>query len=100
MAYLWAWNMVCHIKGRTRRPRVLKSKELRMLFGLKREEITGTFNKLHNEELHDWYWVVTRRRMRWMGHVAWHTVNRRNTGIWWGNLKERENLKDLEVMRR
>lgn len=32
--------------------------------------------KLHNEELHDFYsppkitWVITSRRMRWVGHVA------------------------------
>jgi hypothetical protein len=49
MAYFWAWNMVSHIKGRTRRQRVLKNKELRKLFGLKREEITGALNKLQNE---------------------------------------------------
>jgi len=29
----------------------------------------------------------------------WHILSRKNSGIWWGNLKERENLKDLEVVR-
>jgi hypothetical protein len=48
-----------------------------MYLGLKRDEVTGAWRKLHNEELHDLYssptivWVIKSRRMRWMGHVAW-----------------------------
>ena len=43
---------------------------------LKREEVTGEWRKLHNEELSDLYSlpnivrVVKSRRMRWAGHVA------------------------------
>jgi hypothetical protein len=42
----------------------------------KRDEVTGEWRKLHNEELNDLYslpnnvWVVKSRRMRWAGHVA------------------------------
>ena len=60
---------------------MLKNKVLMKLFGLKRQEITGALNNLHNEELHDWYgsgniiWVITWRGMRWMGNVA-HTEQR------------------------
>ena len=42
----------------------------------KRDEVTGEWRKLHNEELSDLYslpnivWVVKSRRMRWAGHVA------------------------------
>ena len=42
----------------------------------KRDEVTGEWRKLHNEELSDLYSlpntvrVVTSRRMRWAGHVA------------------------------
>ena len=48
----------------------------RRVFGPKRDEETGEWRKLHNEELSDLYplpnivWVVKSRRMRWAGHVA------------------------------
>jgi hypothetical protein len=41
----------------------------------KRDEVTGDWRKLHNEELHDLYsltsimWVI-KSRMRWAGQVA------------------------------
>jgi hypothetical protein len=46
------------------------------VFGPKRDEVTGEWTKLHNEELNDLYFlpnivrVVKSRRMRWAGHVA------------------------------
>ena len=49
---------------------------LRIVFGPKRDEVTGEWRKLHNEELSDLYSlpnivrVVKSRRMRWVGHVA------------------------------
>ena len=49
---------------------------LRRVFGPKRDEVTGEWRKLYNEELSDLYSlpnimrVVKSRRMRWAGHVA------------------------------
>ena len=47
---------------------------LSRVFGPKRDEVTGEWRKLHNEELSDLYSlpniVVKSRRMRWAGHVA------------------------------
>ena len=49
---------------------------LRRIFGSKRDEITGEWRKLLNEELYDLYCsrniirVIKSRRMRWTGHVA------------------------------
>ena len=49
---------------------------LRRVFGPKRDEVTGEWRKLHNEELSNLYslpnivLVVKSRRMRWAGHVA------------------------------
>ena len=46
---------------------------LRRVFGPKRDEVTGEWRKLHNEELNDLYSlpnivrVVKSRRMRWAG---------------------------------
>jgi hypothetical protein len=37
------------------RLRVFENKELRWIFGLKRDEVAGGWRKLHNEELRDLY---------------------------------------------
>jgi hypothetical protein len=56
--------------------RVLENRVLRRIFGPKRDEVTGDWRKLHNEELHNLYSPpdiirqVRSRRMRWIGHVA------------------------------
>jgi len=59
-----------------RRLRVFENRVLRTVFGPKRDEVTGEWRKLHNEELRDLYSlpnivrVVKSRRMRWAGNVA------------------------------
>ena len=56
--------------------RVFENRMLRRVFGPKRDEVTGEWRKLHNEELSDLFSVpnivrvVKSRRMRWAGHVA------------------------------
>jgi hypothetical protein len=58
------------------RLRVFDNKVLRRIFGLKRDEVTGGWRKLHNEELRVFYSspgiikIIESRRMRWTGHVA------------------------------
>jgi hypothetical protein len=53
------------------------------IFGPKRQEVAGSWKRLHNEELHYLYAspyiirVIKSRRMRWPGHVA-HTGEMRN----------------------
>jgi hypothetical protein len=37
------------------RLRVFENRVLRRIFGLKRDEVTGGWRKLHNEELHNLY---------------------------------------------
>jgi hypothetical protein len=67
------WSLTLRKK---RRLRVFENRVLRGVFGPKRDELTGEWRKLHNEELNDLYslpnivWVVKSRRMRWAGHVA------------------------------
>jgi len=59
-----------------RRLRVFENRVLRKVFGPKRDEVTGEWRKLHNEELNDLYSlpnivrVLKSRQMRWAGHVA------------------------------
>jgi hypothetical protein len=50
---------------------VFENRVLRRIFGPKRDEVTGKWRRLHNEELHDLYSSnIKSRRMRWAGHVA------------------------------
>jgi hypothetical protein len=57
------------------RLRVFENRVLR-IFGPKRDEVTGGWRKLHNEELHGLYsspsiiMVIKARGVRWAGHVA------------------------------
>ena len=59
-----------------RKLRVLVNRVLRGIFGPERDEVTGEWRKLHNEELNDLYcshnivWMMKSRRMRWARHVA------------------------------
>jgi hypothetical protein len=56
--------------------KVFENRVLRTVFGPKRDEVTGEWRKLHNEELNDLYSlpnivrVVKSRIMRWVGHMA------------------------------
>jgi hypothetical protein len=58
------------------RLRVFENRVLWKIFGLKRDEVTGGWRKLHTEELNGLYSspsivrVIKARRMRWAGHVA------------------------------
>jgi hypothetical protein len=55
---------------------VFEKKVLRRIFGPKRDEVTGGWRELHNEELRDLYSlpsiirIIMSRRVRWAGHVA------------------------------
>jgi hypothetical protein len=57
-------------------PTVFEYRVLRRIFGPKRDEVTGGWGTLHNEELHGLYSspsivsVIKARKMRWAGHVA------------------------------
>jgi hypothetical protein len=54
----------------------LENRVLRRIFAPRRNEVTGEWRKLHNEELHDFYSspsmlrIMKSRRMRWAGHVT------------------------------
>jgi hypothetical protein len=84
---------------------VFENRVLRRIFGPKRDEVTGSWRKVHNEELRNLYSspsiirMIKSRRMRWVGHIA-----RMSTryiyiyiGFWWESQKERCHYEDLDV---
>jgi len=67
------WSLILREK---RKLRLFENMVLRRIFGTRRDEVTGEWRRLHNEELNDRYCspnivrVIKSRRMRWAGHVA------------------------------
>ena len=92
------WSLVLREESRLRVPenRVV----LKIIFRPKRDEVTGKWRKLHNEETNDLYSspdiirTIKSRRMRCAGHAALMGERRVYTGFWWGKLRERNRKED------
>jgi hypothetical protein len=62
---------------------VFENRVLRRMFGTKRDEVTGSWRILHNEELRNLYSspgtirMIMLRMVRWTGHLA-HMGEKRN----------------------
>jgi hypothetical protein len=82
---------------------VFKNRVLRRIFGPKRDEVTGEWRRLHNEELHDLYaspnivCLIKLRRMRWLAHLARMGEKRGAYRILVGDLREGDHLGDPGV---
>jgi hypothetical protein len=76
--------------------RVFGNRVLWAVFGPKRDEETGEWRKLHNEEISDLYCpqnivgVIKSRRVEWACSTYGGEVH---AGFWLGNLRERDHLE-------
>jgi hypothetical protein len=73
---LYGWKTWSLTSREEHRHWVIENRGLRRIFGSKRDEVTGEWRKLHNEELHDLHSslcnirIIEARRIRWVEHVA------------------------------
>jgi hypothetical protein len=86
-----AWSLTLREE---RRLRVFENMVVKRVFGPKREEVTGEWRKLFNEELNDLYSLpnilhgAKSRRLRWAEHVARMGEGEGCTGCWGGSLRQ------------
>jgi hypothetical protein len=89
------WSLALREKHRLR--------VLRRTFGTKRDEVTGGWRKLHNDEFHNLYSspniinMIKSRRMIWAGHVARMGRRKMHIGYWWQIDKERHHFGEQDV---
>jgi hypothetical protein len=75
-AILYGCATFCLTLRDTHRLRLFENRMLRRMCGAKRDEETGGWRKLHNQELHNFYSstgiirMIKSRKMRWAGHVT------------------------------
>lgn len=78
---------------------VFENRELRRILGLKREEVTASLEKLHNEKFcnlssfTDIVRMIKSRRMSWVEHVICMGVQRNAYSILVGKA-ERDHMKE------
>jgi hypothetical protein len=87
------------------RLRVFENRLLRRIFGPKRDEMTGEWRKVHNEDLRDLYSspsiirIIKSRRMRWAVHVARLGEKRNAYRLLVGKPEGRDHWEDQDVGR-
>jgi hypothetical protein len=85
------------------RLRVFENRVLRGIFGLRRDEVTEEWRKMHSGEIHnlcsspDIIRQIKSRRMRWAGHVARMTEGR---NVYRVLMEKPEGKRSLERPRR
>jgi hypothetical protein len=77
--------------------RVFENRVQRRIFGPKRDEVTGEWRRLHNEELLTEYYCVIKTIKKWTGHVARVWWRR---GAYWDQVGKPKERRPLEVPKR
>jgi hypothetical protein len=93
------WSLILREEHRLR---VFDNRVLRRIFVPKRDEVTGEWRKLHNEEFHNLYSspniirMIKSRRMRWAGHVS-RMGEKRNAYRIGGEARRKENTRKTKT---
>jgi hypothetical protein len=71
---------------------MIENRVLRRIYGPKRDEVTGGWRKLHNEELRNLYSlpIIKSRSMRWAGYVERMGAKRNLYRILVGSQKKKD----------
>jgi hypothetical protein len=83
---------------------LFENRVLRKMFVPKRSEVTGEWERVHNEELDNLdcssniIRVIKSKIKKWARHVARMGTGEVRTGVWWENLRERDHLEDFGGM--
>ena len=90
------WSLILREE---RRLRVFKNRVLRRIFGPKMDEVIGELRKLHNEELNDMYSSpnIVRGDQFEKGMSGAFNTYEVEKRFCWGNLRERDHMKDPGV---
>jgi hypothetical protein len=81
---------------------VFENRAPRWIFGLKRDEVTGVWRKLHNEELNDpvlltKYYSSDKIKQNELGGAFSMARREVYTGFWWGDLRKGYHLEEPGV---
>jgi len=100
---LYGWETWSLTLREERKLRVFENRVLRRIFGPRKDEVTGEWRRLYNEELNDLYSspnivrVIKSRRMTWAGHVACMGEERGVYRVLVGKLEGRNHWGDLGI---
>jgi hypothetical protein len=82
---------------------MLENRAMRRIFRPKRDEVTGEWRKLHNEELRDLYSssgvirIMKSKRMKWEEHLALVGRTGMHMGYWWESHTAGDHYEDKDV---
>jgi hypothetical protein len=67
-----------------------ENRVLRSIFGPKRNEVTGAWRKLHNEEFHNLYYSPSIIRLIKSRRIVGQGIRELHIGYWWESQKKRD----------